>query len=288
MNSPSFIKLLFLFQLFSIGLIAQSILNKPFDIVVYGGTSAGVIAAVQSARMGHSVLLIEPGNHLGGLSAGGLGATDIGNKDAIGGLSREFYQRVYTHYNNTPFSDNSMWTFEPHVAEKIFNDFILENNIPVIFNERIDLKHNVKKVDGRISEIQMESGKTIRGKMFIDATYEGDLMAKAGVSYTFGRESKDKYNETLNGVQTQHAIYHNFKHPVDPYTIPGDPNSGLLPGIQNDGARIGRERRSSYSRLLFSHVFNQYPGKQDSLSKTRSIRSNAVRIVTSLFKYRCI
>ena len=117
-----------------------------YDIIVYGGTSAGVIAAVQSARMGYSVLLIEPSNHLGGLSAGGLGATDIGNKDAIGGLSREFYQRVYAHYNNTPISDKTMWTFEPHVAENIFNDFILENNIPVSYNERIDLNKNMKKM----------------------------------------------------------------------------------------------------------------------------------------------
>ncbi|MBT3501939.1 MAG: FAD-dependent oxidoreductase [Candidatus Marinimicrobia bacterium] len=206
-----------------------------YDIIVYGGTSAGVIAAVQSARMGYSVLLIEPSNHLGGLSAGGLGATDIGNKDAIGGLSREFYQRVYAHYNNTPISDKTMWTFEPHVAENIFNDFILENNIPVSYNERIDLNKNMKKNDSHILEIQMESGKTFRGKMFIDATYEGDLMAKAGVSYTFGRESNEVYDETLNGVQTKRAVYHNFKHPVDPYIIPGDPNSGLLPGIQNDG-----------------------------------------------------
>ncbi|MBC8216536.1 MAG: FAD-dependent oxidoreductase [Candidatus Marinimicrobia bacterium] len=210
-------------------------LSKSYDIIVYGGTSAGVMAAVQSAQLGQSVIIIEPGKHLGGLSASGLGATDIGNKDAIGGLSLEFYRRVYAHYNNIPLSDQSMWTFEPHVAENIFNNFISENNIPVIFNERIDLNIDVKKDDGRITEIQMESGKVYRGKMFIDATYEGDLMAKAGVSYTFGRESNDAYGESLNGVQTKHANYHNFKQPVDPYIIPGNSESGLLPGIQNDG-----------------------------------------------------
>ena len=209
--------------------------ENSYDVVVYGGTSAGVIAAVKSSRMGKSVVLIEPGKHLGGLSSGGLGATDIGNKAAIGGMSREFYGRIFAHYNPNSDTAGTMWTFEPHVAEKIFNDLIKEENIPVYFEERLNLLSGVIKSGTTITEIEMESGLKFKGRIFIDATYEGDLMAKAGVSYTVGRESNKVYNETLNGVQTAQAIYHQFKSKVDPYIIPGKPESGLLPSIQNDG-----------------------------------------------------
>ena len=209
--------------------------ENSYDVVVYGGTSAGVIAAVKTARMGKSVVLIEPGKHLGGLSSGGLGATDIGNKAAIGGMSREFYGRIFSHYNPNSDTAGTMWTFEPHVAEKIFNDLINEQKIKVYFEERLNLLSGVKKTGTTIYEIEMESGLSFQGRIFIDATYEGDLMAKAGVSYTVGRESNKVYDETLNGVQTEQAIYHQFKNRVDPYIIPGKPESGLLPSIQNDG-----------------------------------------------------
>ncbi len=214
---------------------AQSDHEKSYDVVVYGGMSAGVIAAVKTARMGKSVVLIEPGMHLGGLSSGGLGATDIGNKAAIGGMSREFYERIFAHYNPNSDTAGTMWIFEPHVAEKIFNDMISEENIPVYFEERLNLIDGVKKNGLSIIEIEMESGLTFKGKIFIDATYEGDLMAMAGVSYTVGREANEIYVETLNGVQTNQAIYHQFKNKIDPYVIPGKPESGLLPSIQNDG-----------------------------------------------------
>jgi len=214
---------------------AQSDHEKNYDIVVYGGSSAGVIAAVKTARMGKSVILIEPGKHLGGLSSGGLGATDIGNKAAIGGMSREFYEHIFDHYYPNSDTAGTMWTFEPHVAEKIFNDMISEENIPVHFEERLNLIDGVKKIGLNITEIEMESGLSFKGRIFIDATYEGDLMAKAGVSYTVGREANKVYGETLNGVQTNQAIYHQFKNKVDPYVIPGNPESGLLPSIQNDG-----------------------------------------------------
>lgn len=241
-------------------LIAVSTYSEQFDIVIYGGTSGGVAAGVQAARMGKHVVLIEPGLHLGGLTSGGLGATDIGNKAAIGGISREFYQRVAKHfandaawkfqkreeYNNSRnrTDDDSMWTFEPHVAEQIMDDFVKEHGVTVIRGERLDLANGVVKEDGYIREIKMESGKTFRGFMFIDATYEGDLMAKAGVSYHVGREANSVYNETMNGVQTiiardwedglraRNMANHNFKRPVDPFIIPGVPSSGLLPGVQ--------------------------------------------------------
>ena len=208
--------------------------THSYDICVYGGTSAGVTAAVQAAKMGKSVILIEPSSHLGGLSAGGLGATDIGNKAAIGGLSRDFYTRIHAHYNPDK-SPATQWTFEPHVAEKIFNDMLKEADVPVIFNERLNLKDGVVKIRNRIVYIKTESQKKYKAKMFIDATYEGDLVALAAVSYTVGREANAAYSETLNGVQTKNAIHHQFIKPVDPYITPGDPESGLLPGVNNNG-----------------------------------------------------
>ncbi len=210
----------------------QAAERKEYDVVVYGQTSAGVMAAVQAKRMGKTVIVVGPDKHLGGLSSGGLGSTDIGNKRAIGGLSREFYQRLGKHYGKP-----EMWTFEPHVAEKIFEDFIAEYKINVDREEWLDRTpgRSLELKDGRIMSIAMLSGKTYRGKMFIDATYEGDLMASAGVSYTFGREANSQYGETLNGVATRYARHHQFSKPIDPYVRPGDSSSGLLPGVMQGG-----------------------------------------------------
>jgi hypothetical protein len=222
--------------------------QRSADVVVYGGTSGGIAAAVQTARMGKSVILVEPGRHLGGLTTGGLGATDIGNKAAIGGIAREFYRRVARHYaddsawiqqtsdqyrkqsrrDQTP--EDTMWTFEPHVAEAIYRDMLREAKVPVIMGERLDRKDGVVKDQSRIVRIRMESGLVLSASMFIDATYEGDLMAGAGVAYHVGREGNDTYGETINGVYF--GDKHQFKVPVDPYVNPGDRSSGLLPGIQ--------------------------------------------------------
>jgi len=221
-----------------------------YDVVVYGGTSGGIVAAIQAKKMGKSVVLIEPGRHLGGLTSGGLGATDIGNKAAIGGLSREFYRRIGKSYENDSAwtrekksdyqskrkgsNEQEMWTFEPHVAEAVYRDWLKEVGVPVVFGERLDLKSGVTKSAGHIATIKMESGKTFTGKMFIDATYEGDLMAKAGVPYHVGREANKVYNETLNGVAVWHARSHQFIKDVDPYVKKGDPSSGLLPLVSPD------------------------------------------------------
>ncbi len=223
----------------------------PYDVVVYGGTSGGVAAAVQARRMGKSVVLIEPSRHIGGLSSGGLGATDIGNKAAIGGIAREFYRRVARYYDRPDAwkfesrdqyrsgrqsaGEDTMWTFEPHAAEQIFREMLAEAKAPVIEGERLDLKNGVSKTGTRILSITMESGRTFRGEMFIDATYEGDLMAGAGAKYTVGREANAQYAETLSGVQTRNAKSHQFIKPVDPYIRPGDRSSGLLPGIDPNG-----------------------------------------------------
>ncbi|MCP4643994.1 MAG: FAD-dependent oxidoreductase [bacterium] len=203
---------------------------RSAEIIIYGGTSGGVAAAVHAARIGKGVILIEPGRHLGGLSSGGLGATDIGNKAAIGGISREFYQRLGTRYGK-----DEAWTFEPHAAEAVFDGLVGMEKVPVYMEQRLDLDKGVEMDDERITAIVMESGLRFVGEVFIDATYEGDLMAKAGVSYHVGREANSVYGETLNGVQTKHAIYHQFKVPIDPYVEEGNPASGLLPGIHAGG-----------------------------------------------------
>lgn len=221
-----------------------------FDVVVYGGTSAGVVAAVQVARMGHSVVLIEPGQHIGGLTSGGLGFTDSGDKRVIGGISREFYQRIRQHYDQPTAwvhekpsdypryraSDDAMWTFEPKVAEAVFLQMLKEANIKVLMRERLNRATSVKTVNGRIDSITMESGKVFIGKQFIDTTYEGDLMAAAGVEYTVGREANSVYGETLNGNQVKANVHnHRFLKNVDPYVTPGDPSSGLVPEVENAG-----------------------------------------------------
>jgi len=229
-------------------------------VCIYGGTASGMAAAVQASRMGKTAVLAEFGHHLGGLTSGGLGATDIGNKAAIGGIARGFYHRIALHYARTnawrfetrdeyfterggrstltelSAPDATMWTFEPHVAENILFQMLNEAKVPVYFQQRLA---SVKKDGARIAEIAMENGKVYRAKMFIDATYEGDLMARAGVSYTVGREANAKYNETLNSVRAE-TPKHQFTVPVDPYRKPGDPASGLLPFIQSgDGGTPG-------------------------------------------------
>ena len=202
------------------------------DVCVFGGTSAGVVAAAEAARLGKTVVLAEPGNHLGGMSSGGLGATDTGTIAAIGGISREFYRRIGQHYGV-----GERFTFEPHVAEQVFQDLIAEAGVPVYFQERLA---SVQKDGTRITQIAMESGDVFRASMFIDATYEGDLMARAGVSYVVGRESNATYGETLNGIRSG-AAGHQFSVAVDPYLEPGNPDSGLLPFVQDDtGGAVGQ------------------------------------------------
>lgn len=199
------------------------------DVCVYGGTSAGVIAAYTAKQMGKSVLLIEPGKHLGGMSSGGLGFTDIGNKYVVTGLARDFYRRLGTHYGKL-----EQWIFEPHVAENIFKDYIQSAKIDVLFSNRLS---NVWKKGNSIKQITLENSdlpqeKTnniVEAKVFIDCTYEGDLMAKSKVSYIVGRESNSIYNETFNGVQLLDG--HQFPDGIDPYFEKGNPISGLLWGI---------------------------------------------------------
>lgn len=255
------------------------------DIVVYGGTAGGVAAGVQAARMGKRVVLLEPTAHLGGLSSGGLGATDIGNKAAIGGVAREFYGRIARHYSQDSAwkfetreeyfarrgggqvqasslsgADATMWTFEPHVAENLLNEMAREAGVRVHLGKRL---RSVERSGPSIRRIVTEDGSVYDGKMFIDASYEGDLMAQAKVSYAVGREANAEHGETLNGVRAE-TPHHQFTVPVDPYKTPGDPSSGLIPFIQHGtGGTPGSGDRSvqAYNfRLCFTtNAANRLP-----------------------------
>jgi len=260
------IKKLFLlsFAVITTNLHAQT--SRTADVIVYGGTSGAVMAAVQVKKMGKSVILVSPDKHLGGLSAGGLGYTDSGNKDVIGGISKQFYQELYKHYqqpaswvwqkkeeygnkgqNTVAMDDNSMWIFEPHVAESIFERYIKDNNVVIYRDEWLDRSATgVTKTNNSITSIKTLSGNRYTAKMFIDATYEGDLMAAAGVSYHVGREANSQYNEKWNGVETNVFHHdHQFKLKIDPYKVAGDKNSGLLPEIasQPPGAQGSADKR---------------------------------------------
>lgn len=258
--------------LFAIALIANVCAAAPdpkrhtVDVCVYGGTSAGVIASVAAKKEGKSVLLIEPGRHLGGMTSGGLGWTDFGNKAVIGGMSLDFYHRIGRHYGRA----DAAWTFEPRVAEKAFRDVVVENKVDVLFEHRIV---TADKNGARIASISLEHAPTqktnapapsalpdspqviVAAKVFVDSSYEGDLLARAGVSYAVGRESVDTYGEPLNGIRAT-TPKHQFLGPVDPYVKPGDPSSGLLPLIQpGDGGTpgAGDHRVQTYNfRLCFT------------------------------------
>lgn len=273
--------------------------TNNYDVVIYGGTSAGIAAAIQISRMVKTVVIVEPTNRLGGMTTGGLGQTDIGNKHVIGGISREFYQNIRKYYANpnnwkwqskedymdsgqtrTEKKEDAMWTFEPSAALKVYLQMLASEKVDIIYGERLNRKTGVVKKDGKIITIQMENGSKYSGKMFIDATYEGDLMAACGVSYSIGRESNKEYGETLNGVQankfnrtlkwtlSRNGYNHNFADGVDPYVIKGDPNSGLLPYIV-EGGRPGIDGHGDkgiqaycFRMTLTDHPDNRIPFKK--------------------------
>lgn len=231
-----------------------------FDICVYGGTSAGVIAAYTAALQKKKVILVEPGYRLGGLSSGGLGFTDIGNKYVVTGLARDFYRRIGQHYGKF-----EQWIFEPKVAETIFLDYIKRAGCKVVYGKRL---HSVYKAGTIIQSIELENSDgtigtvVVNAKQYIDCSYEGDLMAKAGVRYTIGREPNSLYNETYNGVQLREK--HQFPNGVDPYVIPGNPESGLLWGISNEpiqetGSGDKKIQAYNFRICLSSDPQNQLP-----------------------------
>lgn len=239
------------------------------EICVYGGTAGGVAAAVQAARLGKRVVLAEPGKHLGGMTAGGLSAVDIGDPRSVGGIAREYFTALAGAYGKTlawdkPFvskgggpATGGGFAIEPHRAEALFHDLVKGAGVPVYYQARLAAVH---KAGARITELVMEDGTIFRAQMFIDTTYEGDLLARAGVSYTLTREGNAKYGETFNGISYSPRFAPRWGHvkpgptgrapdglgvwdrdlPLDPYVVPGQPASGLLPLVQEgDPGREG-------------------------------------------------
>lgn len=298
-------KLFFLFFLMTTFSTLSSVPYKA-DVIIYGGTSAAVISAVEVSQSGKSVIIVSPDIHLGGLSSGGLGFTDTGDKTVIGGLAREFYHRVWLHYSdsttwkwqkkseygnkgqNTVAMDGenrTMWIFEPHVAEKIFEDFILENHIPVFRDEWLDRKSGVAIENDKIISLTTLSGKKFIGEIFIDATYEGDLMATAGVSYTVGREPCSQYDEKWNGVQS--GVFHHghyFKKPIDPYIIPGDPSSGLLPYISAEPIQSNCEGDEKLQAYCFRLCMSNHPNNRVPFDKPEGYDPTHYELLARVFE----
>lgn len=235
------------------------------DVCVYGGTSAGVITAYTVQTLGKKAILVEPGKRLGGLTSGGLGYTDIGNKYAISGIARDFYRRVGKHYGKF-----EQWIFEPGVAEEIFQGYVKRGGFEVLYQTRLKAVH---KAGNRITEVVLENALhpdaatdiTVKAKVFIDCGYEGDLMARAGVSYTVGREDNEDYGETINGVQLMDG--HQFPDGIDPYKVPGKPESGLVWGVR-DG-NLGRQGSGDKRVQAYNYRICLTDDPENSLAITR-------------------
>ncbi|MBD1433091.1 FAD-dependent oxidoreductase [Sphingobacterium sp. DN00404] len=275
------------------------------DLIVYGGTSAGIISAVQAKKSGKTVIVVSPDKHLGGLSSGGLGFTDTGDKSVIGGLARDFYHRVYLHYQDstawrwqqqseygntgqgTPAIDGdarTMWIFEPHVAEQVFEDYVKEYDLEVWRDEWLDRESGVSKEGDRITSITTLSGKTFKGKMFIDATYEGDLLASAEVSYHVGREANSVYGEKWNGIQTG-VLHHDhwFKNDISPYVIPGDSTSGLLYGVSAEDPGIYGEGDHRLQAYCFRMCLSNHPDNRVPFPKPANYKPENYELLARVF-----
>ncbi|MFY0652433.1 MAG: FAD-dependent oxidoreductase [Cyclobacteriaceae bacterium] len=275
------------------------------DVIVYGGTSAAVTTAVQASRMGKSVIVVSPDKHLGGLSAGGLGWTDSGKKQAVGGISREFYQKIFEYYDadenwkwqkksdygnkgqGSPAIDGNnrtMWIFEPHIAEQVFEDFIKEHKIKVYRDEWLNRESGVEVSEGQIKSITTLSGKKYEGKMFVDATYEGDLMASSGVSYHVGREANSVYDETWNGVQIG-TLHHKhwFMSDISPYKIPGDSTSGVLPLISTEDPGVKGEGDHRIQAYCFRVCMTNHPENRKPFPKPTNYDRARYELLTRVY-----
>ncbi len=282
--------------------------SQNYDLLIYGGTSAAVIAAVQAKKMNKTVAIVCPDKHLGGLSSGGLGWTDTGNKAVIGGLARDFYHRIWKEYqkpetwkwqNRKDYGDKgqgtkaidgvnrTMWIFEPSIAEKVFEDFIKDYDIPVYRDEWLDRKNGVTMENTRITSITTLSGKTFTGKMFMDATYEGDLIASAKVDYHVGREGRKVYGEEWNGVQT--GVLHHRHHfgaldkKISPYKIPGDSNSGVLPRISTEAPGEKHRGDNKVQAYCFRMCLSNDPDNRIPFPKPENYDASQYELLVRIF-----
>lgn len=273
--------------------------NSPeADVVVYGDASGGVTAAIQAARMGKSVILVSQFGHLGGMTSSGLGWTDLGNPAILGGLSREFYHRVYQHYqadaawvheSREAFPNKGQGvpalnpqtelasTFEPKVAEAVFDAMAKEAGVRII-DGRLDLDRGATKSGKRITSIHLADGMAIKGKMFIDASYEGDLMAAAGVSFVMGREANSQFGETGNGI-TGPQRGNQLPDGIDPFVVKGDASSGLLPGVnQNMGGEPG-DADHRFQAYCYRMVLTDVPANRVPIPKPKDYRATDYEIL---------
>ncbi len=282
---PNLLQQLFRISFATIFMISDAAAkDRVLDVCVYGETPAGITAALQVAKMGKSVVLISTTKHVGGMATSGLTATDLNNFRIAGGFTKEFYQRIYTHYLDSSawrvegresFFERSkkrtftgkndalkmQWVYESGVGEKIFKQMLQDLGVVVIYNQRIDLGSSPIKQNGRLKIIRMESGLKIAAKMFIDASYEGDLMSSSGVDYKVGRESNATYGETMNGIRLG-PVVGNGETSIDPYIIPGKPESGLLPFLDAkpsgpDGTGDDRTQTYCYRLTLTNDADNR-------------------------------
>jgi hypothetical protein len=234
-------------------LASASAATRTFDVVVYGGTAGGVIAAVTAAREGLSTALLEPSSHVGGMVSSGLGFTDFGKKEVIGGYAREFYSRIGKHYGK-----DIEWLHEPHIAEEVFRDMLRESKVQLFEHARLKEKSGVRKQSTRITELTTENGDTFKAGQFIDASYEGDLMAQAHVAWTYGRESSQQYGESLAGVRDQTPL-HQFLVNISPYKADGT----LLPEISTNKPGVpgsADKAVQAYNfRMCFSEAADRIP-----------------------------
>lgn len=278
--------ILFIFLLPLIG-FSQTISVKTYDICVYGATSGGVIAAYTAAAQGKKVLLICTNDHIGGLSSGGLGYTDIGNKYVVTGLALDFYRRIGEHYGKL-----EQWIFEPHVAEDIFRQYLQHKNIEVVYwHDLADVKRDLRKDHISITGLTLRSTKadkyldmSVVAKEYIDCSYEGDLMAKAKVPYFVGREANSVYNETYNGVELRDK--HQFADGIDPYKVIGDPKSGLLWGISSETLKpngTGDRREQTYNVRV---CLTNYPANMIPITRPESYDSTKYELYLRLIHYK--
>ncbi|CAM4172894.1 FAD-dependent oxidoreductase [Cytophagaceae bacterium 50C-KIRBA] len=277
------------------------------DVIVYGGNASAIIAAVQVKKMGHTVIVVSPDKHLGGLTSGGLGFSDTGNKEVIGGLSREFYQRIYQHYQKeenwlwekkSQFgnkgqgtvamdgANKTMWIFEPHAAEQVMEDLVKEYQIQVWREELLDRsRQGIRLQDAKIQEIKTLSKKRFIGKMFIDATYEGDLMAMAGVKYHVGREANSVYGEKWNGVQVgvfQHGHY--FKSKISPFKVVNDPSSGLLPEVSTEKPGANGSGDHKIQAYCFRMCLSNHPDNRIAFPKPEGYNPDRYTLYARVFE----
>ncbi len=250
-------KPLLLLLLMAGGPLAQP--QPKYDLVVYGATAGGVITAVSGARAGLSVALLEPRNHVGGMVTGGLSRTDVGRREVIGGYALEFYWRAGTYYQMSQYLQNIAWLVEPKVAEAIFRRMLDEEGITPLFGRRLRERDGVRKQGASITAIIMENGEEYTGRVFADATYEGDLMAQARVSYTWGRESSAQYGESLAGVRSE-TPFHQFQVNLSPYGADRKLLPEISPEPPGEPGSADKKVQAYNFRMILSHdPANQVP-----------------------------